>query len=145
MKNNKGGNISSQPKNAILIVDDNDMMIQALEAILGDEFNLIFARTGKESINIIQENDHIYCILMDIRLTDISGVEAARAIRKLNPDLPIIFHTGHPGDYIEETLVKKEGAFDYITKGDSIDQLVDSIRNACRAYRRKNSSAYDSD
>lgn len=141
----KGGNISSQNKDIVLIVDDNNMMIQALEAILGDEFTLVFARTGRESIKIIKENKALSCVLMDIRLPDISGVEAAREIRTLNAELPIIFHTGHPGNYIEETLVKKEGAFAYITKGDSITQLMKSIRDACRAYREKNHHGSESD
>ncbi len=110
-------------------------MIQALEAILGDEFELIFAKTGKESIDIIDKNKMISCIVMDIRLSDINGIEAARAIRKLNADLPIIFHTGHPGDFIEDTLVNKEGAFDFITKGDSITRLIKAIRNACSSYK----------
>jgi two-component system cell cycle response regulator DivK len=121
------------------------MMIRTLDAILSDEFKLVFARTGKESIDIISQNGGISCVLMDIRMPDISGVEAARAIRRLNPRVPIIFHTGHPGEFLEENLMKEENAFGYLTKGESIAELVDMIREASKSYREKGCSEDKSD
>jgi DNA-binding NtrC family response regulator len=125
-------------KNVILIVDDNDMMIQALDAILSEEFTLVLARNGEESIKKIREDGMISCVLMDLRLPDMNGVEAARAIKKIKPELPIIFHTGHSGDQIEESLVKEENVFGYLSKGDSITGLIETIRAACKSYQQKN-------
>lgn len=125
-------------KSIILVVDDNDMMIQTLDVILSEEFTLVLARNGEESIKKIREDGMISCVLMDLRLPDMNGIEAAREIKKIKPELPIIFHTGHPGDQIEERLVKEENAFGYLSKGDSITGLLETIRAACRSYHQKN-------
>jgi two-component system response regulator HydG/two-component system response regulator AtoC len=63
------------------------------------------------------------------------GIEATREIRLVKPDLPVIFHTGFPGEYQENRIDKEEQPFDYITKGESIDRLKRSIRNAVREYK----------
>ncbi|MBD3217742.1 MAG: response regulator [candidate division Zixibacteria bacterium] len=131
---NQGGENIASGKKTVLIVDDNNLMLQTLQAILADEFTILCAKTGQESIEYVKENSQISCILMDIRLPDISGITASREVFEINPSIPIIFHTGHPGEYYESHLMDEKNAFGYITKGDSISKLVEMI-SAASAHR----------
>jgi len=133
-ENDHEGNNAASDKRTILIVDDNGLMRQTLEAILEEDFSILLAKTGRESIDMVNGNKDISCILMDIRLPDISGIIASREIYKINPALPVIFHTGHPGEYYESHLMDEKNAYGYVTKGDSISKLVETI-DAASKYR----------
>ncbi|NIR65922.1 MAG: response regulator [candidate division Zixibacteria bacterium] len=133
--NDNGGNNNPSDKRTILIVDDNSLMLQTLDAILNEDFDILFAKTGQESIDIVKANRQISCILMDIRLPDISGIIASREIYKINPTLPVVFHTGHPGEYYESHLMDEKNAYGYVTKGDSISELVETIDGASKSMQ----------
>jgi DNA-binding NtrC family response regulator len=134
-KNDNGGNNAPSNKRTILIVDDNSLMLQTLDAILNEDFDILSAKTGQESIDIVKDNRKISCILMDIRLPDISGIIASREIYKINPTLPVVFHTGHPGEYYESHLMNEKNAYGYVTKGDSISKLVETIDGASKSIQ----------
>lgn len=115
-----------------LIVDDTEANLLVLEALL-QEFGItsIKANSGFEAIERMSEDfgkdNHIQLIFMDISMPVMSGVEACRAIRRLdNPTaktLPIIALTAHslPDDMSELT---KAGLSDYATKPLSEQELL---------------------
>ena len=70
-------------------------------------------------------------------MPNIDGITAAREIRSFQPDIPVIFHTGYPGDYDEDTIDIEEKPFDYILKGEPVAKLIRSVRNAVESYHLK--------
>jgi len=123
--------------NSILVVDDDPSVLKALKAILKEDYIVLTATSGPESIQITESNSEIATVVMDIKMQDMDGLAAARKIRELRSDIPIIFHTGYPGDYIEDEIEKSEKPFDFITKGKSVTRLLRSVRNAVEAYRSR--------
>ncbi len=124
-------------KETILIVDDEPENLRVLEINFKDTYDVIAVDSGKKSVAAVTENPGISAIVMDIKMADMDGIEAARAIRKISPEIPIIFHTGFPGDYDENDIDIGEKPFDYIEKLDSYTKLTRSVRNAVEYYNLK--------
>jgi CheY-like chemotaxis protein len=102
----------------ILAVDDYPANLIALEAVLTEDYNLVFANSGAEAIQVLANRHDIDVILMDIQMPEMDGYETASAIKKLNSteDIPIVFITAV---YKEDPFVKKgyaAGGVDYFSK-----------------------------
>ena len=112
----------------ILIVEDDETSSQ-LMSIIANKFaeEIIYAKTGRESIEACQNNPDIDLILMDIQMPDLNGYEATRQIRKFNKDVIIIAQTayGLSGDR-EKTLAS--GCNNYISKPINKEEFDTLIR-----------------
>ncbi len=69
------------------------------------------------------------CLLLDVRMPEMSGLELQEQLRKRNINIPIIFITGH-GDVPMATRAMKAGAVEFLTKPFNDQALLDSIQNA---------------
>ncbi len=106
------------PKPTILAVDDTPSNLIALEAVLEDNFDLRFAKSGREAIASLEAQSDVAVILMDIQMPTMDGYEAAALIKKIPgcEDIPIVFVTAV---YREDPHVKRGyavGGVDYFTK-----------------------------
>jgi PAS domain S-box-containing protein len=105
-------------KPTILAVDDTPANLVALEAVLDRDFELLFARSGQESLTLLEQGACPDVILMDLQMPIMDGFEAATRIKKLPSceEIPIIFITAV---YSEDPHVKRGyevGGIDYFTK-----------------------------
>jgi DNA-binding NtrC family response regulator len=132
----------TQPdKYKILLVDDDSQVLKMLHILFQLEYETFLASSGPESIEIVRQNRDIAAVVMDIRMSDMDGKVAAREIKKLEPQVSIIFHTAYPGDYDEDEIDEQEKPFDYIEKGESISKLTRAIRNAVESHTFRNNAA----
>src|SRR6266705_2602695 len=103
----------------ILMVDDNESNLLALETILqGADRNLVRAASGNEALQYLLRNEAAV-ILLDVRMPGISGLETAELIRgsKKTRDLPVIFLTAYDSaDKEDLSRGYSLGAVDYIIK-----------------------------
>lgn len=128
--------MSSRNNYSVLLVDDDPHVLNMLEMLLGEEHDLLSAPSGPEAVATVDRNGNtVAAIVMDIKMAGMDGVAAARLISKSHPDIPIIFHTGYPGEYKESDIDASEKPFDYIQKGNSIPQLLRSVRNAVETFQ----------
>src|SRR5262249_49743286 len=102
----------------LLVVDDTPSNLTTLDAVLGDENNLVFARSGAEAIATMEKRKDIAVGLMDVQMPVMDGFEAATRIKKIEgcQDVPIIFITAV---YSEDEFVKRGyqvGGVDYFSK-----------------------------
>lgn len=119
----------------IMLVDDNPRVLEALVALFEDDYQLLSASSGPESIAHAKAHSDIAVVVMDIKMEGMDGIVAAQKVREILPEVMVIFHTGFPGDYDEQRIDRSEKPFDYIDKGQSAVKLVRSVRNAVEAYR----------
>ena len=99
-----------------LIVEDNYISFMLLKNLLEDSGVKIFhAETAQQSIDMTKSINHLDLILMDVRLPDFTGWEAAKIIKKDNPDLPIIAQTAN-ANASDKIKTFQAGCEAYLTK-----------------------------
>ena len=77
-----------------LLVDDNKDVLLYLNRILLDTgITILKARSGIDAIEIIKNNSDLDVVLLDMQMPEMNGIEAAREIRKIRNNLPIIAQT----------------------------------------------------
>src|SRR5712692_860461 len=123
----------------ILMVDDNESNLLALETILqGGDRNLVRAASGEEALQYLLHNDAAV-ILLDVRMPGISGLETAELIRgsKRTRDLPIIFLTAYDSsDKQDLSRGYALGAVDYIIKPLDPDVLKAKVAVFVELYKK---------
>ncbi len=85
-------------------------------------------------------DDPCGCLILDIRMPTMSGLELQQVLRRRLPALPIIFITGH-GDVSMAVQAMKDGATDFIEKPFRDQQLLDAIAHAMRECARSRAAA----
>ena len=114
---------------SILVIDDEQAIRKALKEILSFEgFTVDEAADGVEGLKKIKEGSHD-CILCDIKMPKMDGLEVLTAAREAKPDTPFILISGH-GTIETAVEAVKNGAFDYIAKPPDLNRLLITIRNA---------------
>ena len=114
----------------VLVVDDDVRNLFALTTVFERyNINVITAESGKEAINILNENERIDMVLMDIMMPEMDGYETTQKIRRehKNNSLPIIAVTAKAMKGDRQKCIEA-GASDYITKPLKIDQLLSLMR-----------------
>jgi CheY-like chemotaxis protein len=77
-----------------LIVDDNkDVLIYLKRILLDTGMDLVTARSGFEALEIIKNTPDIDVVLLDMQMPEMNGIDAAREIRKIRKNLPVIAQT----------------------------------------------------
>lgn len=115
--------------NSVLIIDDEKKICSLLARIIGLEgFTVFQANTGKEGLKILKVED-IQVVLSDVKLPDINGVELVKEIKKIRPYTEVINLTAF-GTIADGVMAMRNGAFDYITKGDDNDKIIPLLYKA---------------
>lgn len=115
------------------IVDDDEAVLDSLKILL-DSLSIENATysNGQDFLDTISASpidSLLGCVVMDIRMPGLSGMDCQQELKELNCALPIIFVTGH-GDIPMAVKAMKEGAFEFIQKPFREQELIDSIQHA---------------
>ncbi|HEV3252059.1 MAG TPA: sigma-54 dependent transcriptional regulator [Puia sp.] len=114
---------------SILLVDDEEKLRALLKRIIGLEgFNIFEANDLKVASRII-ERESIDVVLCDVKLPDGNGVDFVKKIKPIYPSIEIILLTAF-GNISDGVQAMKNGAFDYITKGDDNEKIIPLLNRA---------------
>ena len=106
----------------ILVVDDERSIRYSLKRMFEERgFEVLEAKNGKQAIETVQK-EQVDLILMDIKMSGITGLEALKEIRSINPKLLVIIMSAY-GTTQTAIEAMKFGAFDYILKPFDIPQM----------------------
>jgi signal transduction histidine kinase/CheY-like chemotaxis protein len=115
---------------SVLVVDDDVRNLFALTTVFERyNINVMTAESGKEAIQILNDNANIEMVLMDIMMPEMDGYETTQKIRRehKNSLLPIIAVTAKAMKGDRQKCIEA-GASDYITKPLKVDQLLSLMR-----------------
>lgn len=113
----------------VLIVDDEEKLRNLLKRIIGLEgFSVSEAPNLSQALTILKRNA-IDIILCDVKLPDGSGVDFVSEVRLKYPGTPVILLTAF-GNIADGVQAMKNGAFDYIVKGDDNDKIIPLLNRA---------------
>src|SRR4051812_22517151 len=130
--------MSQQPA-TILIVDDREANLLALEAVLAPlEQRVVKAYSGAEALRFLLQDDDCALILLDVQMPELDGFETAALIRERerNRHTPIIFVTAVRRE--EEHILKgyANGAVDYVIKPFAAETMIAKVRIVIDQYLR---------
>jgi two-component system nitrogen regulation response regulator NtrX len=125
---------------SILIVDDERGIRESLSAVLRDEgFAAEAVASGEECLQALAGRAYA-CVLLDVWLPGISGLETLKQMRESNSDAAVVIISGH-GNVETAVRATKLGAFDFIEKPLSIEKTVLTVRNALRQRQLERANA----
>jgi two-component system nitrogen regulation response regulator NtrX len=119
---------------SILVVDDEEAIVSSLSSILQDEgYEVSVAKSGVEALKTYMA-DPPDLMLLDIWMPEMDGLETLRRIKEIVPNAQIMVMSGHGSI---ETAVKaiKLGAYDYIEKPLSLENVTLRVKHALEQYR----------
>ena len=113
----------------ILLVDDEKDFTEVLsERMEARGFSVEIADSGPVAINKVKEKSYD-AIILDLAMPEMDGIDVLKILLKENPDLQIIFLTGHAT--LEKGIESvKLGAVDFMEKPVDIDKLLEKVNDA---------------
>ena len=127
------GDLAMDSKPKILLVDDEPMVLDSLNAIVcrDDSYQVDLAENGMVALEKIQQGDYAV-IITDLMLKDITGIDLLKSVKVQIPETQVIMVSGKGTiDFAVESM--KMGAFDFMTKPYSPPHLL-QILDRARAY-----------
>jgi FixJ family two-component response regulator len=119
----------SDTRPIVFIVDDDPSVREALGRLVRSADLRAEAFASAEEFLGLARTDAPSCLLLDVRLPDLSGLDVQRRMVDANNDMPIVFITGH-GDIPTTVRAMKAGAVEFLTKPLVDGDVLESIRQA---------------
>lgn len=126
-------------KDTLLIIDDEEKLRQLLSRILELEgYHILQAGTAERGLKLLQQEKDILVVILDVKLPDSNGLQLLEKIKTNYPQCEVILMTAY-GTIQDGVKAMKLEAFDYLTKGDSDDQIIVTVDRAiekAKLYKR---------
>lgn len=121
--------MATEEKPRVAIIDDDEPVRSALQGLMTMAgFPALVFASAEEFLNSGQQQ-HTVCLIADIRLPGISGLELQSKLNLDHHRIPIIFITAH-GDERMRMQALRAGAVEFLTKPFDDEALLDSVRAA---------------
>src|ERR1700739_1611190 len=118
----------------VFVVEDDSSMREALTDLITSVGLLVKALKSAREFLEHRRLDAPACLVLDVRLPDLSGLDLQRELIRTEAPIPIIFITGH-GDIPMSVRAIKEGAVEFLTKPFRDQDLLDAVRHAIETDR----------
>lgn len=119
----------SLTKATVFIVDDDPAIRDSLSLMIMQEQIEVKTFDSAEYFLESYQPECLGCIIIDVRMPGMDGIQLQEALSNRNILLPIIFLTGH-GDIQMSVRAIKAGAVDFLTKPVTRERLIDAVRSA---------------
>jgi len=129
-----GNQPASEPM--VFVLDDDISMRRALTNLFQSVGLKVEAFSSATELMKARFPDVASCLVLDIRLPGLSGLDLQTELAKANIHIPIIFITGH-GDIPMTVRAMKGGAVDFLTKPFRDQDLLDAVRTAVERDRKR--------
>jgi FixJ family two-component response regulator len=129
----------------VFVVDDDASVREAVERLVRSAGLRVEAFASAEEFLRRPKADAPSCLVLDVQLPDLSGLDLQRRMADASNEIPIVFITGH-GDIPTTVRAMKAGAVEFLTKPLVEGDLLESIRHAIardRADRRRHADTAD--
>jgi FixJ family two-component response regulator len=114
------------------VVDDDAALRRSLRFLLGSvEWQVLLHASAEEFLDAVAQSPLPACVLLDIRMPSMSGLELQQVLRERGIDIPIVFMTGH-ADVSMAVQALKSGAVDFIEKPFKDQVVLDAVAAAVR-------------
>ena len=113
----------------ILFIDDEDIVLRSCKRIFAsDDYEIDVASSGEAGLDMVKEKSYDI-VVTDLKMPGIGGLEVLKKLREEKPEVTVVIFTGYANVETARDALKN-GAFDYIPKPFTPDELRDVIKNA---------------
>ena len=121
----------------VLLADDDENLRRVMEFQLGEAgYKVVSAADGQEALTIFEQNE-VDCVITDLRMPRLSGLELLEKIKATNGDVPVVVTTAF-GEVETAVSAMKLGAFDYVNKPFNRDEILLTIERALSFSETRN-------
>jgi FixJ family two-component response regulator len=120
-----------ESKAIVFVVDDDVFVRDALESLVRSAGFEVETFASAHDFLDHRKPDGPSCLVLDVRLPGLSGLDLQKRIREANREIPIVFITGH-GDVPTSVRAMKAGAVEFLIKPFSDQDLLDAIEQAIK-------------
>jgi len=114
----------------VFVVDDDPSIRKSLNLLLSSAgYGVKTFASAKEFLESERDSPGPACLVLDVKMPGLSGLDLQKELKSRNYDLPIIFITGH-GDIPMSVQAMKKGAVDFLPKPFDDDDLLDAVKEA---------------
>jgi len=135
-------NSRAEPEPVVFVIDDDANLREALSSLFRSVG--LQARTFPSAAEFLQAKlpDAPICLVLDVRLPGLSGLDFQAELAKSHTDIPIVFMTGH-GDIPMTVRAMKAGAIEFLPKPFRDQDMLDAVQTALERDRNRRKSAGD--
>lgn len=124
----------SEPRPVVFVVDDDKAVCTALRRLIHSVGLDVETFTSARDFLQAKRAQVPSCLVLDVRLPDLSGLNLQEKLAEADIDLPIIFITGY-GDIPMTVQAMKAGALEFLTKPFKDQELLDAIQRGIEKHR----------
>ena len=119
----------------VFVIDDDESVREALKSLIRSVGLKVATFASAQEFLQSQRPDAPACLILDVRMPGLSGLDLQRDLAETNIQIPIIFITGH-GDIPMSVRAMKAGAVEFLTKPFRDQDLLDAIQQALERDRQ---------
>ena len=123
-----------EPDGIVLVVDDDVSVREALEGLIRSAGLRVETFASAQEFLARERADLPSCLVLDVRLPGLSGLDLQKRMAEANLEIPIIFITGH-GNVPAAVQAMKAGALEFLTKPFTDRDLLEAIQQAIKRDR----------
>jgi FixJ family two-component response regulator len=124
----------AEPTEIVLVVEDDASMRRALRGLLRSAELTVQTFSSAQEVLAFSRPDVPSCLVLDVQLPGLSGLDLQEELAKADVQIPIIFLTGH-GDIPMTVRAMKAGALEFLTKPFDDEDLLEAIHEAIKRDR----------
>jgi FixJ family two-component response regulator len=135
--------VSNDVDEMVFVIDDDESIRESLKSLIRSVGLNVRTFASAQEFLESERPDIPACLILDVRMPGLSGLDLQRDLGEANIHIPIIFITGH-GDIPMSVRAMKAGAVEFLTKPFRDQDLLDAIQQALERDRRARSQQADS-
>ena len=116
-------------QNVVLVVDDDAMMLKSVARLLRQLGYASVLFPSAEAFANHSDFNGVICVLLDIDLGDVSGIEVRRRLKEANNSVPVIYITGNDNPTVR-SAAHQSGCLAYLTKPFTAKSLMEPLHRA---------------
>jgi FixJ family two-component response regulator len=136
----QAGGVAPSAESVVFVLDDDPSLREALTDLLRSVQLQVRAFSSAHDLLQSQFPASPSCLILDVRLPGLSGLDLQTELANINNAIPIIFITGH-GDIPMTVRAMKAGAVDFLTKPFRDGELLDAVAAALELDRKRRADA----
>jgi FixJ family two-component response regulator len=119
-------------RNVVFVVDDDPAMLRSVARLLRQSGYASLLFSSAEAFANHSDFEEAVCVLLDINLGDVSGIELRLRLKAAGNSVPVIYMTGNDSSAVR-TAAHQSGCLAYLTKPFSATSLIEQLERALAA------------